>query len=88
MSHLGAMPLKDKHSTLFHMKTAVLQVAPAAPIGAAGRPNRGGACEMGYDGAAGGPTGARRVPTGPWRAEDAVGSRMAPYINRAPIRDS
>ena len=65
------------------------QVASAAPIGAAGRPNRGGAYETGSDGAAGGPPGARRVPTGPRRARgDAVGSRMGPYINRAPIRDS
>ena len=44
---------------------------------------------MGSDGAAGGPPGARRVPTGPRRARgDAVGSRMGPDINRAPIRDS
>ena len=44
---------------------------------------------MGSDGAAGGPPGARRVPTGPRRARGAaVGSRMGPYINRAPIRDS
>ena len=58
-------------------------------IGAAGRPNRGAAYETGSDGAAGGPPGARRVPTGPRRARgDAVGSRMGPYINRAPIRDS
>ena len=44
---------------------------------------------MGSDGAAGGPPGACRVPTGPRRAcGDAVGSRMGPYINCAPIRDS
>ena len=44
---------------------------------------------MGSDGAAGGPPGARRVPTGLGRARgNAVGSRMGPYINRAPIRDS
>ena len=44
---------------------------------------------MGSDGAAGGPPGARRVPTGPRRARgDAGGSRMGPYINRASIRDS
>ena len=66
-----------------------LQVASAAPIGAAGRPNRGGAYETGSDGAAGGPPGVRRVPTGPRTARGAAGrSRMGPYINRAPIRDS
>ena len=44
---------------------------------------------MGSDGAAGGPPGARQVPTGPWRARgDAGGSRMGPYINCAQIRDS
>ena len=44
---------------------------------------------MESDGAAGGPPGGRRVPTGPRRARgDAVGSRMAPYINRTPIWDS
>ena len=44
---------------------------------------------MGSDGAAGGPPGARRVPTGPQRARgDAGRSCMGPYINRAPIRDS
>ena len=33
--------------------------------------------------------GSAGSPTGPWRARgDAVGSRMGPYINRAPIRDS
>ena len=71
------------------LPTHKLQVASAAPIGVVGRPNRGGSYETGSDGAAGGPPGARRVPTGPRRARgDAVGSRMAPYINRAPIRDS
>ena len=40
-------------------------IATAAPIGAAGRPNRGGSYETGSDGAAGGPPGARQVPTGP-----------------------
>ena len=35
------------------------------------------------------PPGVRRVPTGPRRAHGgAGGSRMGPYINRAPIRDS
>ena len=35
------------------------------------------------------PPGVRWVPTGPRRARgDAVGSRMGPYINCAPIRDS
>ena len=44
---------------------------------------------MGSDGAGAGPPGGRWVPTGPQRARgDAVGSRMGPYINRAPIRDS
>ena len=44
---------------------------------------------MGSDGAAGGPPGVRWVPTGPRRARGAAGgSRMAPYINRASIRDS
>ena len=44
---------------------------------------------MGSDSATGGPPGARRVPMGPRRARgDAGGSRMGPYINRAPIRDS
>ena len=44
---------------------------------------------MGSDGAAGGPPGVRRVPTGPQRARgDAGGSRMGPHINRAPMRDS
>ena len=53
------------------------------------RPNRGGSYETGSDGATDGPPGAHRVPMGPWRARwDAVGSRMGPYINRAPIRDS
>ena len=78
-------------SMLGHVHDAMRFVTSrsAAPIGAAGRPNRGGAYETGSDGAAGGPPGARRVPTGPRRARgDAVGSRMGPYINRAPIRDS
>ena len=44
---------------------------------------------MGSDGAAGGPPGARRVPTGPLRARgDAVACPGGPNINRAPIRDS
>ena len=35
------------------------------------------------------PLGVCRVPTGPWRARgDAGGSRMGPYINCAPIRNS
>ena len=41
------------------------------------------------DGAAGGPPGARRVPTGPRRARgDAGGFRMGPYMSCAPIRIS
>ena len=48
----------------------------------------GGSYETGSDGAAGG-TGARRVLMGPQRARgDAAGSRVGPYISRAPIRDS
>ena len=44
---------------------------------------------MGSDGAPGGAPGVRWVPTGPRRARgDAVRSRMGPYINCAPIRDS
>ena len=86
----GQVGQPESRARLFSLLylTSFLQVASAAPIGAVGRPNRGGAYETGSDGAAGGPPGARRVPTGPRRARGAAGgSRMGPYINRAPIRD-
>ena len=71
------------------LELLVLQVHWRTPIGAAGRPNRRGSYETGSDGAAGGPPGVRWVPRGPRRARgDAGGSRMSPYINRAPMRDS
>ena len=57
--------------------------------GVGGRPNWAGAYQMGSDGAAGGPTGAPWVPTGPRRAHvAAVACPGVPYINRAPMRDS
>ena len=62
------------------------------PIGAAGRPNRGGAYETESDGVAGGPPGARRVPTGPRRGLAygglAYGSEGSSRANLKPVVSS
>ena len=70
--------------------SANLRVAKAAPIGFADRPNRGGSCYKGSDGAASGlPSQGLLDPDwpleGPW---DAVESCVGPDISRAPIQDS
>ena len=67
----------------------LITIAPACADRSGGPPKPGAAYENQPGGAAGGPLGGRRGPTGPGRAHgDAVACPWGPNINPAPIRDS
>ena len=74
---------------LMWKKQQPLQVAPACANRSCGPPKPGAAYKNQPDGAAGGPPGGRRSPTGAQTARgDAVACPRGPNINCEPIRDS